>query len=583
MMRLEDATAMRFRRAYLESLTSGQIGIGTTFRLAALLLKAVASGKEVVAGALMATMTLLFTAPFGSHSLSTLHSIGIMAVALVLGLGASWIVALPVLATGVRGLTKAPVIIVLVSIASSVVLSLCLQAANWLLAGGLDLPVVTVFLRIFPVLFLAFWVGQTFATFPMSKLLSRTRKAQTLVSRLAANKRGDLYSISSQDHYVEVITSRGSELIRMKMSEALADVEPGKGIQIHRSHWVSLAAIRIVNEQKKQVELIDGRCLPVSPSRLADVVLKLSQRDDLTSRSTILADTTAPNNALTKLRDRFEERRQQLDILFLEIYRGKSVDTRQAYRIAGLSQKVGLTSPVQLVQLLVVMLAPVTFGSYGTYDPPFYMALAYWVLIFLVCGPIIQSSHFLIYLYGLRYRLQGWLVSFLLCATESTVAGCLLYLTKKLLFGDAFATLPQFLLGVYLSNIVLHTYAHFEMFQYRSIVSWETRMSYPPIVLLLPYDVRGELISISARGRYVDVTTTAGTAALRTRFKDAMDQIGATSGLQVHRSHWVANAFVASRRIDSANNYVELVDGTLIPLSTANVSAVDAVIAKCAN
>ena len=91
------------------------------------------------------------------------------------------------------------------------------------------------------------------------------------------------------------------------------------------------------------------------------------------------------------------------------------------------------------------------------------------------------------------------------------------------------------------------------------------------MVATLPYDLRGDLVSISANGRHVDVATSAGTGSVRMRFKDALDQVGSVPGLQVHRSHWIAADFATGHRIRQTNNFVELKTGKMVPLSAAKV------------
>ncbi len=76
----------------------------------------------------------------------------------------------------------------------------------------------------------------------------------------------DLISLSMQDHYIEVTTAKGTELILMRLSDAIAELEGVAGVQIHRSHWVVKAAMRRTKREGGRLflELIDGHQLPVS-------------------------------------------------------------------------------------------------------------------------------------------------------------------------------------------------------------------------------------------------------------------------------------------------------------------------------
>ncbi len=92
-----------------------------------------------------------------------------------------------------------------------------------------------------------------------------------LLARLPLEKRAPLISLSVQDHYTEVSTLKGSHLVLIRLSDAMA--EAGEGLQIHRSHWVSLKAIAKVERIQGKVILTtaSGAELPVSRSYLPAV------------------------------------------------------------------------------------------------------------------------------------------------------------------------------------------------------------------------------------------------------------------------------------------------------------------------
>lgn len=94
--------------------------------------------------------------------------------------------------------------------------------------------------------------------------------APRLLSRLPLQKRGPLVSISVQDHYVDITTTKGSEMILLRFRDAVAETAPTPGLQIHRSHWVARDQIKAVQRKagKTVVTLPDDRDLPVSRSFL---------------------------------------------------------------------------------------------------------------------------------------------------------------------------------------------------------------------------------------------------------------------------------------------------------------------------
>ncbi|MBN9308706.1 LytTR family DNA-binding domain-containing protein [Devosia sp.] len=94
-----------------------------------------------------------------------------------------------------------------------------------------------------------------------------------IVARLPHPQRGRLVSMSVADHYVEVTTEKGRGLVLIRLGDAMKEAGDVPGLQIHRSHWVALDAVRrlVRVDGKPMLELTDGRRLPVSRSH-ADAV-----------------------------------------------------------------------------------------------------------------------------------------------------------------------------------------------------------------------------------------------------------------------------------------------------------------------
>lgn len=85
-----------------------------------------------------------------------------------------------------------------------------------------------------------------------------------LVERLPYDKRGPLISLSVNDHYVDVVTTKGQEMLLMRLADAIR--EAGDGLQVHRSHWVARDHIISVTRDgaKAVIKTSDGRDIPVS-------------------------------------------------------------------------------------------------------------------------------------------------------------------------------------------------------------------------------------------------------------------------------------------------------------------------------
>lgn len=92
-----------------------------------------------------------------------------------------------------------------------------------------------------------------------------------VLGRLSLAKRGRLIRLSAQDHYTEVVTDAGSELVLMRLADAIAETAPTEGLRIHRSHWVASSAVTGSSRRNGRtfVALEDGSELPISRSQIA--------------------------------------------------------------------------------------------------------------------------------------------------------------------------------------------------------------------------------------------------------------------------------------------------------------------------
>lgn len=83
----------------------------------------------------------------------------------------------------------------------------------------------------------------------------------------------EIVSLSMHDHYVEITTKTGKQMVLMRLGDAIAELDGLPGLQVHRSHWVALSHISTLTKQgrKHVISLSDGRELPVSGGNLEAV------------------------------------------------------------------------------------------------------------------------------------------------------------------------------------------------------------------------------------------------------------------------------------------------------------------------
>ena len=91
--------------------------------------------------------------------------------------------------------------------------------------------------------------------------------------RLARSLRGDLLALEAEDHYVRVHHPAGSTLILHRFSDALAEIDPRAGLQVHRGWWVASSAVAgtFMRGGKRWLKLTNGLEIPVSRTHLRRV------------------------------------------------------------------------------------------------------------------------------------------------------------------------------------------------------------------------------------------------------------------------------------------------------------------------
>lgn len=98
---------------------------------------------------------------------------------------------------------------------------------------------------------------------------SRENTEVLLMRRLKPENRGPILRMSVADHYTEVTTSRGRELVLLRFSDALDELGHTAGLQVHRSHFVADSHVDKVLRTNGRLAILlkDGNEVPVSRSR----------------------------------------------------------------------------------------------------------------------------------------------------------------------------------------------------------------------------------------------------------------------------------------------------------------------------
>lgn len=79
-------------------------------------------------------------------------------------------------------------------------------------------------------------------------------------------KGASLHAVEAEDHYLRLHTSKGQDLILMRLADAVEELDGLEGAQVHRSWWVARQAIVDVRrgDGRATLTLADGAQVPVS-------------------------------------------------------------------------------------------------------------------------------------------------------------------------------------------------------------------------------------------------------------------------------------------------------------------------------
>lgn len=92
-----------------------------------------------------------------------------------------------------------------------------------------------------------------------------------ILSRLPVHLQdAELYALSAEDHYVRVQTSKGDDILLMRLSDSIGETSGVEGMQTHRSWWVAKDAVVDIKKlgRSGEITLKNKKIVPVSRSAL---------------------------------------------------------------------------------------------------------------------------------------------------------------------------------------------------------------------------------------------------------------------------------------------------------------------------
>ncbi len=89
-----------------------------------------------------------------------------------------------------------------------------------------------------------------------------------------------ILAVEAEEHYIKVWSDAGTDMIRFRFKDAVNELGNDIGMQVHRSWWVNLEAVREVQRRGRSLELTlnDSLNVPVSQSYRNNVIESIEAR-----------------------------------------------------------------------------------------------------------------------------------------------------------------------------------------------------------------------------------------------------------------------------------------------------------------
>jgi hypothetical protein len=91
---------------------------------------------------------------------------------------------------------------------------------------------------------------------------------------------------------------------------------------------------------------------------------------------------------------------------------------------------------------------------------------------------------------------------------------------------------------------------------------------------LLPDEIGSDVLYLMSELHYLRVVTTRGSTLVLYNLSDAISELPLDSGLQPHRSYWVAKKHISKLHKHDGKSYLQLSDGKQVPVSRRRLSVV---------
>ena len=184
--------------------------------------------------------------------------------------------------------------------------------------------------------------------------------------------------------------------------------------------------------------------------------------------------------------------------------------------------------------------------------------------------PVIVSM--LLYPFHLIMRVNIWLLTLLNALISANIFAFVEPIIPNYFYREGVLSYKDLIFGILVFYMIALLYLQLRLNKYICLNCYWDRHKSQDINSLMPADKRGDIMAIYAQDHYVNITTNKGEHLHRMSMKEAVAMIPENTGLQVHRSHWVAFSAMLTLQKQSDKYQLELRNGTKIPVSRTKIA-----------
>ncbi len=264
-----------------------------------------------------------------------------------------------------------------------------------------------------------------------------------------------------------------------------------------------------------------------------------------------------------------------LEKVFLSIHKDGRANAKQCRDATREFVRINLFHPdfyFILAGMALIVFVTRSFSDsnidYGSWRP-LVVGLA---TIFAGSLPVIVSV--LLYPFHVVKRVNIWVLTVVNVVISANLFALIEPVIPHFFYTDGVLYYQDLIYGILVFYLIALLYLQLRLNKYVCLNCYWDRQSTKDINNLIPADKRGVVMALSAQDHYVEISTENGRHLHRMSMTEAIAMLPPHSGLQVHRSHWVAFDAMLTLSKTADKYHLDLRNGTKIPVSRSKITIV---------